>query len=91
MATIVEYTDHKTPQNHYPTRIISPSRSSACCYAHMHDIGLPQTTARWEFLYKRCRTCGFTIRLILRPCPDLLLAARLRQALSTVFERIPPR
>ena len=90
MATIVEYTDRKTPQNRYPEKIISPSRSRACCYSQMEVLGLPEESAHWEFVYKRCRACGFTIRVILRPCPDLAVAARLRQLLATTFERNAP-
>ena len=87
MATIVEYTDRKPPQDHYPTKIISPSRSGACCYAAMEEIGRPHQVAHWEFRYKRCRTCGFTIRVILRACPDVALVASLRETLAHAFQR----
>jgi hypothetical protein len=90
MATIVEYTDRKPPQNHYPQRIISPSRSGPCCYAAMEDLGRPQEAERWTFRYQRCRTCGFTIRVILCARPDGALVARLRETLAHAFQRNVP-
>jgi len=87
MATIVEYTDRKPPQNRYPTKIVSPARSAPCCYAAMEDIGRPHRAAHWEFRYKRCRTCGFTIRVILRAIPDAVRAEQLRQILAHAFVR----
>ena len=90
MATIVEYTDRKPPQNRYPTKIISSSRSGPCCYAAMEDIGQPQAAEQWEFRYKRCRTCGFTIRVILRARPDVALFANLRETLARAFQRNAP-
>ena len=90
MATIVEYTDRKPPQNRYPTKIVSPARSAPCCYAAMEDIGRPHRAAHWEFRYKRCRTCGFTIRVILRARPDVALVASLRKTLAHAFVRNVP-
>ena len=90
MATIVEYTDRETPQNHYPKRIISPSRSGACCYLEMEEIGMPQEAEQREFRYKRCRKCGFTIRVILHERPDVALVASLRKALAHAFQRNVP-
>jgi hypothetical protein len=90
MATIVEYTDRKPSQNRYPKKIISPTRSGPCCYSEMEEIGVPQETEQWEFRYKRCRKCGFTIRVILRERPDVALAARLRETLARAFQRNVP-
>jgi hypothetical protein len=90
MATIVEYTDRKPPQNRYPKKIVSPTRSGPCCYSEMEEIGMPQETEQWEFRYKRCRKCGFTIRVILRQRPDAALAARLRETLAHAFQRNIP-
>jgi len=90
MATIVEYTDRKTPQNRYPKKIVSPSRSGACCYSEMEEIGMPQVTEQWEFRYKRCRKCGFTTRVILRQRPDETLVASLRETLARAFQRNVP-
>jgi hypothetical protein len=87
MATIVEYTDRKPPQNRYPKKIISPSRSGPCCFSEMEEIGRLQETEQWEFRYKRCRKCGFTIRVILHERPDVALVARLRETLAHAFER----
>jgi hypothetical protein len=90
MATIVEYTDRKPPQNRYPTKIISPSRSGPCCDSEMEEIGRPQEVEHWAFRYKRCRTCGFTIRVILRARPDVALFASLRETLARAFQRNVP-
>jgi hypothetical protein len=90
MATIVEYTDRKPSQNRYPKKIISPTRSGPCCYSEMEEIGMLQETEQWEYRYKRCRQCGFTIRVILRERPDVALAARLRETLARAFQRNVP-
>jgi hypothetical protein len=90
MATIVEYTDQKRPKNQYPERIISPIRSGPCCFSDMEEIGKPQEDSRWVFQYKRCRKCGFTVRVILREIPDAALAAELRRTLANSFVRNVP-
>lgn len=90
MATIVEYTDQKQPKNLYPQRIISPVRSGPCCFTDMEEIGKPQEEGRWVFQYKRCRKCGFTLRVILREIPDAGLAAELRKILANSFVRNVP-
>jgi hypothetical protein len=90
MATIVEYTNQKEPQNLYPERIISPVRSGPCCFSDMEEIGTSQEEGRWVYQYKRCRKCGFAVRVILRELPDASLAAELRQILATAFQRNIP-
>jgi hypothetical protein len=90
MATIVEYTDEKQPKNQYPRRIVSPGRSGPCCFTDMEDVGKPQDDGRWVFQYKRCRTCGFALRVILREIPDAALAADLRKILANAFVRNVP-
>ncbi len=90
MATIVEYTDQKRPKNLYPERIISPLRSGPCCFSDMEEIGRPQEDSRWVFQYKRCKKCGFTVRVILREIPDAALAAELRKTLANSFVRNVP-
>jgi hypothetical protein len=82
MATIVEYIDQNPPKNWYPHRIISPSRSGACCYSDMEWLGAPQKDERSVFQYRRCRQCGFTLRVILREIPDVALMASLRETLA---------
>jgi hypothetical protein len=89
-ATIVEYTDQKEPKNLYPRRIVSPIRSGPCCFTDMEEIGKPQEEGRWVFQYKRCRKCGFTLRVILREIPDAALAAELRKILANSFVRNVP-
>jgi hypothetical protein len=90
MATIVEYTDEKQPRNSYPQRIISPVRSGPCCFTDMEEVGKPQEDGRWVFQYKRCRKCGFALRVILREIPDAALAAELRKILANSFVRNVP-
>jgi len=87
MSAIVEYTNAKPPENHYPWRIVSPSRSGPCCFAEMEEIGEVQREERWEYVYKRCRRCGFTVQMILREVPDDALLSRLRTLLQRSFRR----
>jgi hypothetical protein len=90
MVTIVTYTDRKPPENRYPRRIISPSRPGPCCFSDMEEVGTAQQEGHWVFQYRRCRGCGFTVRVILREIPDASLAAELRQILATSFVRNVP-
>jgi hypothetical protein len=90
MPTIVEYTDIKEPRNQYPDRIISPSRSAACCFSDMEAVGDPQRDGHWLYSYKRCRNCGFAVRVILREIPDEALITELRHILENSFLRRVP-
>ena len=90
MPTIVEYSDHKPPTNRYPHRIISPPRAGGCCFSDMEELGTPQEDARWVYQYRRCRRCGFAVRVILREIPDASLAAELRKILTNSFVRNVP-
>lgn len=90
MATIVEYTNQKAPENLYPFRIISPPRSKPCCFSDMEEIGTSQRDGRCVYQYKRCRQCGFTVRLILGELADEALLTELRQTLETAFQRNVP-
>ena len=90
MPTIVEYTDQKPPANRYPRRIISPSQSGPCCFSDMEELGTPQEDARWVYQYRRCRQCGFAVRVILREIPDTTLVNSLREELAHSFVRNVP-
>ncbi len=90
MGTIVTYTDRRPPENRYPRRIISPPRPGPCCFSDMEEVGTARQEGRWEFQYRRCRQCGFTVRLILREIPDAILAKELRQLLAHAFVRNVP-
>ncbi len=90
VPTIVEYTDQKPPKNSYPQRIISPVRSGPCCFTDMEEVGKPQEDGRWVFQYRRCKKCGFALRVILREIPDAALAAELRKILANSFVRNVP-
>ena len=56
----------------------------------MEEIGGAQPNKRWVYQYKRCKRCGFVVRVILREIPDEALAADLRHTLATCFARNPP-
>lgn len=90
MPTIVQYTDRNPPENRYPHRIVSPPRSSPCCFSDMADVGGATREADWEYRYRRCRTCGFTVRVIVRPIVDEALLASLRRELAKSFVRNVP-
>jgi hypothetical protein len=90
MWTIVTYTDKQPPENRYPALIISPTRASDCCFSEMEEIGMPEANARWLFQYRRCRQCGYAVRLVLREFPDTALLASLRETLSRSFVRNVP-
>ena len=90
MATIVEYSDRKPPVNRYPHRIVSPPRAGACCFSDMEEVGTPQQDDHWMFQYRRCRQCGFAVRVILRELPDTALVASLREMLERSFVRNIP-
>jgi len=90
MPTIVEYSDAKAPQNLYPKRIVSPIQSKPCCFSDMEEVGAAQQEDHWLFQYKRCRKCGFTVRVILQAVPDAALINELRRTLEKSFQRNVP-
>jgi hypothetical protein len=90
MPTIVKYTDQQRSENEYPRRIVSPSRPGPCCFSEMAEVGNAKEEGRWVFQYRRCRTCGFTVRVILREIPDSNLVKELRRTLLTSFVRNVP-
>ena len=90
MPTIVTYTDREPAANQYPERIVSPSRPKSCCFTDMEEVGPVQQEDRWEFQYRRCRECGFTVRVVLREIPDTALAEELRRILAVSFVRNVP-
>jgi hypothetical protein len=90
MPTIVTYTDREPARNQYPQRIVSPRRPGPCCFTDMAEVGSAQHDGRWEFQYRRCRQCGFTVRVVLREIPDTALAAELRRILARSFVRNVP-
>jgi hypothetical protein len=90
MPTIVEYTDTKTPQNLYPKRIISPTRSGPCCFTDMEGVGPVKRDGLWEYQFRRCQRCGFTVRVVLREVPDAALIRDIRRSLEDAFQRNVP-
>ncbi len=90
MPTIVEYTDQQPPRNEFPARIVSPTRSSTCCFSHMQAVGEVQREGQWEYEYRRCRVCGYTVRFVVREVPDAALIKELRDILAVSFQRNVP-
>ncbi len=76
MASIVEYNERETATNAYPKRIISPPHPSECCHAGMAQLGDVEEDGDWLFIYKRCRTCGYTVRHFLMLTPQALRTMR---------------
>jgi hypothetical protein len=89
-TTIVEYTDSRPPQNCYPARIVSPTRSGPCCFSDMEPLGEAHRDGQWVYQYKRCRSCGYAVRLIVRQVPDEALLVELRKTLAVAFSRNDP-
>ena len=56
----------------------------------MEWLGTPQEDARSVYQYRRCRQCGFAVRVILREIPDVALMASLRETLARSFVRNVP-
>ena len=90
MSSIVTYTDAKPAENLYPRRIVSPRKSGPCCFSDMELVGEPHSEGRWVFQYRRCRRCGFAVRVILRQIPDDALMAEVRREFTTLFMRRVP-
>jgi hypothetical protein len=87
MRTIVEYTDAQPPLDRYPDRIVSPTRSGPCCFSDMVELGKAERDGNWEVGYRRCKTCGFTVRFVTRMLPDEELLKQLRRDLATALSR----
>jgi len=86
MPTIVTYTDTAAPRNQFPRRIISPTHSGPCCFSAMQHLGRVCREERYEYEYRRCRTCGFTVRVIVRYLPDQARLAALRTLFATTMK-----
>ena len=85
MPTIVTYTDAEPPRAQFPQRIISPTHSSPCCSSEMEDVGMVQADERYEYAYRRCQSCGFTVRMIVRPVVDEAQFAAVRKLFATTI------
>jgi hypothetical protein len=48
----------------------------------MEAVGVPEPDGQWIFEYRRCRTCGYTVRAFLRYVPDEDELADLRRRLD---------
>ena len=56
----------------------------------MEWLDAPQRDVRWVYQDRRCRRCGFAVRVILREIPDAALGASLRESLARSFMRNVP-
>lgn len=75
-TTIVEYDERRATLNAYPERIISPSHPSECCASGMEQVGDVEEDGSWLFIYKRCQTCGYTVRHFLMLSPTAMRTMR---------------
>lgn len=82
MASIVEYSTTKPPENRYPDAIVSPTAASACCRDSREAVGEQKVEGRWITRYLRCRVCGFAVKVGLRQLPDEQANAALRALLT---------
>ena len=73
MATIVEYSLQERSFDAYPSRIVSPIEPSACCRTDMARIGGLEAEGDRSFYYRRCVSCGFTVRHFLPRYGDVAL------------------
>lgn len=85
MATIVEYSYDRPIRNSYPRMIVSPPFPSPCCQSRMVRIGDVQEEGNGKFYYRRCTSCGFTVREFL---PAFHLDGVLSQGVSD-WDRMP--
>ncbi len=76
MGSIVQYDERKAAVNAYPDRIISPTHPSNCCSFGMEQVGNKEEDGNWLYVYKRCRTCGYTVRHFLMMSPAALRQMR---------------
>ena len=76
VATIVQYDEGRGTVNAYPDRIISPTHPSECCFSGMEQVGDVGEDGSWLFIYKRCRTCGYTVRHVLMMSPKAMRTMR---------------
>jgi hypothetical protein len=76
MPNIVEHNERKTSVNAYPEQIVSPPHPSECCVSGMEQVGAVQEDGNWLFVYKRCRTCGYTVRHFLMMSPKAVRTMR---------------
>lgn len=76
MASIIEYDERKEAVNAYPEQIISPPQPSHCCASGMHQVGDVEEDGDWLYVYKRCRSCGYTVRHFLMASPKALRRMR---------------
>jgi hypothetical protein len=56
----------------------------------MEEVGEAREDHRWVYQYRRCRQCGFTVRVILKQILDTALADELRKILASSFMRNVP-
>ena len=90
MPTIVKYTDRRPPTNRYPHQIISPPRAGGCCFSDMEEVGTPQQDGHWVYQYRRCRRCGFAVRVILHETPHTTGVHSRREEAADWFVRNVP-
>ncbi len=66
MSTIVVYSETEKPANRYPKVIVSPPNPGPCCFERMRQVGKEHGEEQGDYVYKRCATCGFTVKYYVR-------------------------
>ena len=66
MSTIVVYSETEKPANRYPKVIVSPPHPGPCCFESMRQVGKEHGEEQGDYVYKRCATCGFTVKYYVR-------------------------
>ena len=89
MPSLVPYTDQQPPTNRYLYQIIPPPRAGVCCVSAMAWLDA-RRDVRGVYQDRRCRRCGFTVRVLLREIPNTALATTLRESLARAFLRTVP-
>ena len=89
MPSLVPYTNQEPPANRYRHRIIAPPRAGVCGVSAMAWLDA-RRDVRGVYQDRRCRRCGFTVRVLLREIPNTALATTLRESLAHAFVRTVP-
>ena len=89
MPSLVPYTDQEPPTNRYRHQLIAPPRAGVCCVSAMAWLDA-RRDVRGVYQDRRCRRCGFTVRVLRHEIPDTTRVATLRESLARAFLRSIP-
>ena len=89
MPSLVPYTDQQPPTSRYLYQITAPPRAGVCCVSAMAWLDA-RRDVRGVYQDRRCRRCGFTVRVLHHETPDTTRVATLRESLARAFLRSIP-